>query len=206
MYINTLHFEEEKTKQSDLPTCVSFKPNSVIRSLLSFTHTHFLSVYSIILAYTTLILYTEARAENSESLNECVAKAAVSWTKPLDHRSSGSARHYNKGDLGKLSGEKETLWACEGMLKGADVDIRRQWKTLDVAVLVRRVIDLSHIAIADSLTDGTTKVDGLFLGVLVDDFHDREAGKRSWLGRQRRRQSVGRKPPLCPLKLFLHPG
>jgi hypothetical protein len=70
----------------------------------------------------------------------------------------------------------------EGMLKGADVDIRKQWKTLDIAVLVRRVIDHSHIAIADSLTHDTTKMDGLFLGVLTDDFHDREAGQRSWLG------------------------
>jgi hypothetical protein len=85
---------------------------------------------------------TEARAENSP--NEWATKAALSWTKPLGRKSSGGARHYNKGNLGKLSVEKETLWMREGMLKGAKADIRKQWKTLDVAILVRRVLGHSH--------------------------------------------------------------
>jgi hypothetical protein len=47
--------------------------------------------------------------------------------------------------------------------------------TLDVTVLIRRVLDHLRIALTDCLALDTAKVGGLFLGVLTDDLHNREA-------------------------------
>jgi hypothetical protein len=63
-----------------------------------------------------------------------------------------------------LGGEKETFRMREGVLKRADADICKKRETLDVTVLIRRVISHLYIALTDCLTLDTAEVDGLFLG------------------------------------------
>ena len=62
----------------------------------------------------------------------------------------------------------------ESVLKRADADICEKRETLDVTVLIRHISHL-HMALMDCLALDTTEVDGLFLGVLTDDLHNREA-------------------------------
>jgi hypothetical protein len=64
---------------------------------------------------------------------------------------------------------------CENVLKRADADICKKRETLDVTVLIRRVLGHHHIAFTDCLALDTDKVRGLFLGVFTDDPHNREA-------------------------------
>src|SRR5258707_6812222 len=70
----------------------------------------------------------------------------------------------------------------ESVLKGADVDVREERKTLNVPVFIRRVIGHLHITLPDCLAFDTAKVDGLFLGVLTDDLHNGEAVRRDQVG------------------------
>lgn len=88
------------------------------------------------------------------------------------HVFEGCARRNNKGDLRKLSGEKKSSRMRESVLKSADVDICEKRETLDVTVLICRVIGHLHIALTDCLALDTDKVDGLFLGVFTDDLHN----------------------------------
>jgi hypothetical protein len=67
-----------------------------------------------------------------------------------------------------LSSEKKSFRTHECVLKRADADICEKRETLDVTVLIRRVLGHIHIA-------PTAKVGGLFLGVFTDDLHNREA-------------------------------
>jgi hypothetical protein len=64
---------------------------------------------------------------------------------------------------------------CENVLKCADADICEKRETLDVTVLIRRVLGHHHIALTDCLALDT--VCGLFLGVFTDDPHNRAAVK-----------------------------
>ena|SRR6266478_5749570 len=71
---------------------------------------------------------------------------------------------------------------CKSVLKGVDVDICEEKETLDVTILICHVIGHLHIALMDCLALDTTKVDGLFLQVLMDNLHNREAVSRDQVG------------------------
>ena len=72
---------------------------------------------------------------------------------------------------------------CESGLERADTDICEKRETLDITILIHRVLDHIHIALTDSLVLDTAKVGGLFLGVFTDDPHNRSR-KRRVSGRQ----------------------
>jgi len=71
---------------------------------------------------------------------------------------------------------------CVSVLKGVDVDIHEERDTLDITVLICCVIGHLHIALMDCLALDTAKVDGIFLQVLMDDLHNREAISRDQVG------------------------
>jgi hypothetical protein len=53
---------------------------------------------------------------------------------------------------------------CESVFKRADAGICEKRETLDVTILIHRVLDHLHIALTDCLVLDTAKVGGLFLG------------------------------------------
>jgi len=70
----------------------------------------------------------------------------------------------------------------ESMSKHADADICERRETLDVTILIRHVMGHLHIMLMDCLALDTAKVDSLFLGVFMNDLHNREAISRDQEG------------------------
>jgi hypothetical protein len=81
----------------------------------------------------------------------------------------------------------------ESVMKCADSNICEKRETLDVTVLIRRVIGHLHIALTDCLALDTAEVDGLFLGVFTDDLHNREPVSRDQVGIGRVPHRMGRR-------------
>jgi hypothetical protein len=57
-------------------------------------------------------------------------------------------------------------------MKRADTDICKKRETLDVTVLIHRVLGHLHIALTDCLALDTAKVGGLFLGAFTDTIEE----------------------------------
>ena len=64
---------------------------------------------------------------------------------------------------------------AESIFVHPDINISEERKGLDMAVLVHGIVGCMHVMLTDSWSLDTTKVDCLLLGVVLDDFEDREA-------------------------------
>ena len=80
-----------------------------------------------------------------------------------------------KSNLSELSGEQETIRMAESIFVHPDVNISKERKGLDMVVLVHGIVGHMHVMLMDSQSLDTTKVDCLLLGVVLDNFKDREA-------------------------------
>jgi hypothetical protein len=90
------------------------------------------------------------------------------------------------------------------VLKCADADICEKRETLDVTILIRRVLGHLHIALTDCLALDTAKVGGLFLGVFTDDPHNREAISGDQVGISRVLNRTGHRGRAIQVQVHSH--
>ena len=81
----------------------------------------------------------------------------------------------DKSDLSELGGEKEAIGMAESVFGGTNINVGKEGKSLDMAVLVHGVVGHVHIPLADCLALDTTEMDGLLLWVVLDDLDDRKS-------------------------------
>jgi hypothetical protein len=63
-----------------------------------------------------------------------------------------------------------------------NIDISKEWQSLDMAVLVHCVVGHVHVALSNGLTFDTAEVDRFFLWVVLHDIDDREPILNSEVG------------------------
>jgi len=88
----------------------------------------------------------------------------------------------DKSDPSELGSEKEAVGVTESVLGSMNINVGEKRESLDMAVLVHRIVGHVHIPLADSLTLDATEMDGFLLRVILDDFDDRKSVDRQQMG------------------------
>jgi hypothetical protein len=91
------------------------------------------------------------------------------------HILEGSLLSDNERNLGKLGGEEQASGVAKGIEHSPDVNIGKERESLNVAVLVHRVVGHLHVSLTNGLALDAAEMNGLGLRVVLDYIDYREA-------------------------------